>query len=534
LNLLFLLLAAAQATDTTYNLTAGQSSWTFTGLTSSNPDIFAAIGDTLTFNIAGGNMNTLFALHRTQGSNASSDRYPNSSETAASGSSLVVTIGMDVAPGSTLFYEDESNPMTLSGRLCILLDNCMAMNTCGGPCVTCAIGFGLTQGGTCGPLASVPCPSPLPDPNCNTASCWMSSTGVEVQCTACASGFWINSSSLCQACRQSCSVGSFISAPCGTFNDIVCSTCTPCSPGQVLVTPCPGNGTTDNTMCSGSNPSPEPEPEPEPEPSPSGNCNPPPNCKTAECWSEDDIQCTECDQGYFIDSTQKCTTCSNCSSGNYISWPCEGYTDTVCSPCYSSACGPCQVGYTLDLYGLCVAQLCMLYGCGAANVDVVCKEYSDTTFICVCPVEQVSYVAANTTTFQGCSSSGNGSGNQPQPPINQVLASVNTTHLEAFLVNGMEQILGAAIVSVNGNTFTLNINATVPIDGLTAELEKEIANFLGAGYTANDISVQYVARKRNTNGQVVVSVSGQASGVTSVYVPITAFLIGLLTIVTLR
>jgi hypothetical protein len=175
----------------------------------------------------------------------------------------------------------------------------------------------------------------------------------------------------------------------------------------------------------------------------------------------------------------------------------------------------------------------MLYGCGAANLDVVCKEYSSTTFICVCPGELVSYVAANTTSFQGCGSGSNGSGSGA--PISQVLASVNTTHLEAFLVNGMEQILGAAIVTVNGNQFTLNINATVPIDGLTAELEKEIAAFLGGGYTAADVTVQYVSkRKRATSGTVIVSINGNASGA-SVFGPITAYLIiGLLTIVTLR
>jgi len=171
----------------------------------------------------------------------------------------------------------------------------------------------------------------------------------------------------------------------------------------------------------------------------------------------------------------------------------------------------------------------MLFGCGAANLDVVCKEYSATQFLCVCPGELVSYVTANTSTFTGCTGS-----QSPPAPISKVLASVNSTNLEAFLINGMEQILGAAIVTVNGNTFTLNVNATVPIDGLTTELEKEIAAFLGGGYTADDVTVSYVSKKRVNNGQVSVSVNGQASGASSV-VPFAAYLIiGLLSIVTLR
>jgi hypothetical protein len=169
----------------------------------------------------------------------------------------------------------------------------------------------------------------------------------------------------------------------------------------------------------------------------------------------------------------------------------------------------------------------MLYGCGAANLDVTCKEYSDTTFLCVCPGEQVSYVAANSTAFQGC-----GSGGSP-PSVNTVIASINATNLEAFLVNGMEHLLGAAVVTINGNTFTLNVNATVPIDGLTVEMEKEIAAYLGAGYTAADVTVQFTTKKRVTGGTASVTVTGQSSSASN-FVPITAYLfIGVLSMVTL-
>jgi len=242
-------------------------------------------------------------------------------------------------------------------------------------------------------------------------------------------------------------------------------------------------------------------------PTPASNCNLPANCKTGDCWSATDIQCTECNRGYFINSTDlQCLPCSSCDSNHYISWPCEGYTDTVCSLCYSDACHPCQVGYTLDLYGLCVGQLCSLYGCGASLIDVLCTEYDSGHFLCVCPGEIVSVVAINDT-FAGCS------GSTPATS-DEIVANVNATSLEAHLINGIEQVLGAAVVTVNGSSFTLNVNATVPIDGITAELQREIASYLGGDITAEDVTVQYTGQKKKRdayNGQVQVDVTTSAA-----------------------
>jgi len=166
----------------------------------------------------------------------------------------------------------------------------------------------------------------------------------------------------------------------------------------------------------------------------------------------------------------------------------------------------------------------MLYGCGASLVDVLCAEYDSGHFLCVCPGEIVSILAINDT-FEGCPG-------DPTPfPPEEIVANVNTTFLEAFLVNGMEQILGAAIITVDGTTFTLNITATVPIDGLTDELKRQIAVWLGGDYTADDVEVNYVAkRKREDNGEVHVSINGHVSGATTL-VPTTAYIIvGLMTI----
>jgi len=176
----------------------------------------------------------------------------------------------------------------------------------------------------------------------------------------------------------------------------------------------------------------------------------------------------------------------------------------------------------MDLYGLCSPQLCLLYGCGAANIDVLCSEYDSGHFLCVCPGEHVTIVAINDT-FSGCPGS-------PPPTNEEIVANVNATALEAHLVNGIETVLGAAVVTVNGTSFTLNINATVPIDGITAELQREIASYFGGDVTADDITVNYTnsKRKRVDNGQVSVTVNTSAA---NSMVPHTACLIlGLVTI----
>jgi len=167
----------------------------------------------------------------------------------------------------------------------------------------------------------------------------------------------------------------------------------------------------------------------------------------------------------------------------------------------------------------------MTQGCGASNMDVICQEFDSQNFLCICPGEDSTQVHVNST-FPGCANAGN------PPTSDEILASVNTTHLEAFLVNGVEQVLGAAVVTINGNSFTLNVNATVPIDGLTAELQSEIAAWLGGDYTASDITAQFTNKKRDaSNGQLTVVVDSHSSSVSSHALP--AYLVlGLFTILT--
>jgi hypothetical protein len=112
--------------------------------------------------------------------------------------------------------------------------------------------------------------------------------------------------------------------------------------------------------------------------------------------------------------------------------------------------------------------------------------------MCTCPQEEVHIVKAGDA-FPGCVGSGG-------PPTDaEVLAKVNTTRLAVNLRNGVLQIVGVAVVDINGNTAELSINSTVPIDHITDEIKKQIAIFLGGDYTADDISVEFVSKKRQAS-----------------------------------
>jgi len=147
----------------------------------------------------------------------------------------------------------------------------------------------------------------------------------------------------------------------------------------------------------------------------------------------------------------------------------------------------------------------MIRGCGASNVDVRCQEFDSENFLCICPGEKITKVGINGT-FEGCADAGT-----PALP-DEILAVVNTTYLEAYLINGVKQVLGATVVTINGNSFTLNINATVAIDGLTSELQTEIAAWLGGDYTSDDITIEFTKKRDASNGQMHVTVEGQTAG----------------------
>jgi len=142
----------------------------------------------------------------------------------------------------------------------------------------------------------------------------------------------------------------------------------------------------------------------------------------------------------------------------------------------------------------------MIHGCGAAVPGVVCAELDESHYMCKCPGEQNYHTVAAGEAFQGCP----GGGTPPTPE--EILASVNVTNLEANLINGVLEVLGVVVVSIDGDTFTLNITATVPIDTLLKLLAQQIADYLGGDYTADDIIVT-TTTKRAESGTVVVQVT---------------------------
>jgi len=290
-----------------------------------------------------------------------------------------------------------------------------------------------------------------------------------------------------------CSVGEYINVQCSGYTNTVCVACTPCEPSRVTVTPCPGNGTQDSAVCMDR----------------PVNCTPPAHCIKTDCWPSDhdvEIQCKQCEAGYWVNSTSlRCEQCGSCPEGQYMSYPCEGYTNTVCSPCYSTGCGPCQVGWSLALNGKCTPLNCLLYGCGASNIGVVCAEADEKHYVCKCPGEGAITLAVGDV-FIGC--------NIPAATDEEVLAQVNITGLAAHLTNGVIDLLGVIVVDVNGNTFTLNIQASVPIDTIGEHLKEKIAEFLGADYTANDITLEYLT-KRAVSGTVMVTVNRGDSSLAS-------------------
>jgi len=125
-----------------------------------------------------------------------------------------------------------------------------------------------------------------------------------------------------------------------------------------------------------------------------------------------------------------------------------------------------------------------------------------------CPGEKAVIVEVGDT-FDGCISS------PPNPPPEDVLARVNATNLVAYLLNGGKMhIFGVVVVEIDGDSFTLNINADVPIDTIEDLLKTQIAAFLGGDYTKDDIDIEYPAKR--AQGTVIVRVRGNTSDVHTV------------------
>jgi len=136
----------------------------------------------------------------------------------------------------------------------------------------------------------------------------------------------------------------------------------------------------------------------------------------------------------------------------------------------------------------------------------------------VCPVEKVTYVKVGTQ-FPGCPAGPTSTGGCSCHSAEEIVATINSTHLEAVVVNGVEEVLGAAIVTVNGKSFTLNITSTIPLSELVEKLKEHIAHFLGGSYTADEIVIEIVGKKRATSGSVLVTLHEPTiSGATTFFI----------------
>jgi len=136
----------------------------------------------------------------------------------------------------------------------------------------------------------------------------------------------------------------------------------------------------------------------------------------------------------------------------------------------------------------------MIHGCGAANLGVVCAEMDADHYMCKCPGVQTPVTVKSGDTFEGCPG-------LPPPTPEEILAQVNITNLEASLVNGVMEVVGVIVVDINGDSFTLNITATVPIDTIQQLLKEQIAKFLGGNYEANDITLELVTKKKRAEAE---------------------------------
>jgi len=69
-------------------------------------------------------------------------------------------------------------------------------------------------------------------------------------------------------------------------------------------------------------------------------------------------------------------------------------------------------------------------------------------------------------------------------------------------------ITGVTTVSIDGDSFTLVVNATTATGNLLDAIAQQIATFLGHGYTADLITVENTGSKRDANNNLVTVTVG--------------------------
>jgi hypothetical protein len=95
------------------------------------------------------------------------------------------------------------------------------------------------------------------------------------------------------------------------------------------------------------------------------------------------------------------------------------------------------------------------------------------------------------------------------------VAHINFAHLEANLVNGIYEVIGVTTVSIDGDSFTLNVNATTPTGNLNNAIAQQIAKFLGNGYTPDLITIDNTAKKRALSSFVTVTIGVTTNSVST-------------------
>jgi len=139
----------------------------------------------------------------------------------------------------------------------------------------------------------------------------------------------------------------------------------------------------------------------------------------------------------------------------------------------------------------------LLYGCSFSDTHIVCTEGTETQYTCTCPGSSAVTVTVGTE-FAGC-------GGDP-PAVTDVIASVNENHVEAFLVRKIPEINSVDVQSHQDNSLTLVIDSDTTLS--EQELKDSIADFIGNGVTADDVSVDVTGTtgKKRVASVVVVTV----------------------------
>jgi len=340
----------------------------------------------------------------------------------------------------------------------------------------------------------VACVAPS-DANCNTSTC---GTGV---CNTCNNGYFLTGSTCtpCVALPANCSTGN-----CQT------GVCSGCSDGYHLV----------STQCV------------------PGCVSSPEHCSASTCGGT----CTACADGYFVNNVGNCSACTakpaNCNTAT-----CDGGVCTACatgfhissgncvacatpgahcstSNCESGLCTACETGYVLAT-AACITGNCQTFSCGYTNAgEITCSEHSATSYSCTCPDGSPVNVDV-TSSFGGC-------GDATTTSSTDALSHLDNGKLEHYVTESIPQVSSVTVNSVSDNTISLSITASSAIDITIPQLQEAIAKFLGAGWTASDISIQVVSKKRQTTSNLLVTVSDPSASTASVVTSAVSFLIALM------